>query len=58
MLFNKFVDGIIGIIMTIVSIIKSDFFIEQMGFERFGLFVVLVIVMTLVLLSDSPKENR
>ena len=58
MLFNKFIDGIIGIIMTIVSIVKSDFFIREMGTEKFIMFVVLVIVMTLVMLSGPSKENR
>lgn len=56
--FNKILDGVIGLVTTVVSVIKSEFFIEQMGTERFLMFIVLVVVMTLVMLSGPSKENR
>lgn len=56
--FNRYLDLIMGIIGTALSIIKSDYLIPRMGIEKYGLSIIVLIIMTLVLLSESPKKDR
>lgn len=58
-MFNKYIDAISGIIMTILSIIKSELLIDRMGAGKFMVLIIVLVIVTLVMLSDSGKmENR
>lgn len=56
--FNRYLDSMIGIITTILSIVKSEFLIERMGIEKFGITIIVLVIVTIVMLSDSPKKDR
>lgn len=58
-IFEKYIDSIIGIITTILSIVKGSFLIGKMGPEKYLTLIIVLIIVTLVMLSDSGKvENR
>ena len=58
-MFNKYIDIFGGIITTVLSVIKSEFLINRMGVEKYMTLIIVLIIVTLVMLSDSRKmENR
>lgn len=58
-MFIKYIDVLGGIFTTILSIIKSEFLINRMGADKFMLMIIVLVIVTLVMLSDSGKmENR
>lgn len=58
-MFNKYIDVLSGVFTTILSIIKSEFLINRMGADKFMLMIIVLVIVTLVMLSDSGKmENR
>ena len=59
MFFERYIDSIIGIITTILSIVKGSFLIEKMGPDKYLMLIIVLVIVTLVMLSDSEKmENR
>lgn len=56
--YNKLVEAFVSITTTIVSIMKSEMLINRIGVEKFGLMIMVIIIATLITLSDSPKEDR
>ena len=56
--YSKYIEVLSGIITTVLSIVKSELLINKMGIEKFGLMIIILIIMTLIMLSDSPKKDR
>lgn len=58
-MLHKYIDVLGGIMTTILSVIKSEVLISRMGTEKFMVLIIVLVITTLVMLSDSGKmENR
>ena len=57
MIFTKLNTLIMEIMVTVLSIVKHDILIEQMGGEKFLLAMIFFIVCLIITLSDSEKKE-
>ena len=58
-MLHKYIDVLGGIMTTILSVVKSEVLISRMGTEKFMVLIIVLVITTLVMLSDSGKmENR